>query len=128
MGSLGSKDSQSLQLTKRSNRSWREADVDDEDVLDPFAEIDDDFSGDADDLEANLLRDKRATLCASVADIIEVLQPGRGQEELKNACDELVSFECDEHVKLMNVQLGLFDSSRDLGLENHFVTSQGMLA
>jgi hypothetical protein len=59
--------------------------------LDPFAEIEGDFSGEADDLEANILRDKRATLCASVGRIIDILQPGKGMEDLKVACDELVS-------------------------------------
>jgi len=82
------KTQQTLQLTKRSNQSWGSEDV--EEKNDPFAEIEEDFSGDANDLEANLIRDKRATLCASVSNIVERLQPSKPLEDLKTACDELV--------------------------------------
>ncbi|KAK4686255.1 hypothetical protein P7C73_g3874, partial [Tremellales sp. Uapishka_1] len=100
---------QSLQLTRRSNKSWL-GDDDGEDG-DPFAEIDDDFDGE--DLEANLLRDKRATLWADVNRLVDLLQPSAGSQSLKGPCDEL---------------LELFENSPDMGVESHFVASQGMLA
>lgn len=80
---------QSLQLTRRSNRSWQ--DDDDDDDADPFAEIEDDFDT-ADDLEANLLRDKRATLCANVTKLVDQLEGGSNDmAALRKVCDELVS-------------------------------------
>jgi hypothetical protein len=45
-----------------------------------------------DDLEANLLRDKKATLCASVSDMVERLQGDR--DSLAYTCDELVRLPC----------------------------------
>ena len=76
-------------MTQRSNRSWS---MDDDDH-DPFAEIEDDFSAGEDDLEAQLLRDKRATLCSNVNRIIDVFEPSTPPAELQQACDELVSFQ-----------------------------------
>ncbi|KAL1412966.1 Protein kinase of the Mitotic Exit Network [Vanrija albida] len=102
---------QSLQLTRRSNRSWQ--DDDDDDDADPFAEIEDDFDT-ADDLEANLLRDKRATLCANVTKLVNQLEGGSNDmAALRKVCDEL---------------LGLFESAGDMGLETHFVSIHGLLA
>ncbi|WVR06241.1 hypothetical protein IAU60_003271 [Kwoniella sp. DSM 27419] len=101
---------QSLQLTRRSNRSW--ASEGDEEDLDPFAEIEDDF--DAESLEANLLRDKRATLCASVNKLVEGLLPTAASSSLRQACDELLSL--------------LENSPAEMGLEAHFVSQHGLLA
>ncbi|RXK41642.1 STE/STE11/CDC15 protein kinase [Tremella mesenterica] len=109
MGTRTKTGTQSLQLTKRSNRSWL-AEGDEE--TDPFAEFDDDF--DAEDLEANLLRDKRATLCAQVNKIVDVLVPQTPPTELKDACDELLAL--------------LENTPAELGLETHFVSTHGMLA
>jgi hypothetical protein len=75
-----------LQLTRRSNKSWL---GDEEEEHDPFAEIDDDFDGD--DLEANVLRDKKATLCASVTRLIGDLNSQTKTSTLTASCDELVS-------------------------------------
>lgn len=112
----------SLQLTRRSNRSWHEEE--EEDDVDPFAEFDDDF--DTDDLEANLLRDKKATLHATVAKIVDQLEVGTPQATLRSLADELVG--CMALV-LSNHQLSLFENTPpDLGLEAHFVTIHGMLA
>lgn len=83
----GTKATSSLQLTttKRSNKSWRSAGEED---LDPFAGLDDDFDM-SEDIEANLLRDKKATLYAAVGGLVERMQGER--EELSGICDELVS-------------------------------------
>ncbi|OCF43911.1 STE/STE11/CDC15 protein kinase [Kwoniella heveanensis CBS 569] len=106
----GSRQAQSLQLTRRSNKSWI-SDGDDED-LDPFAEIDDDF--DTEDLEANLLRDKRATLCANVNKLVDGLVPHASHGNLKDGCDELLSL--------------LENTPPEMGLEAHFVSQHGLLA
>ncbi|WVQ96827.1 hypothetical protein IAU59_003934 [Kwoniella sp. CBS 9459] len=107
----GSKSTQSLQLTtRRSNKSWI-SDGDEED-LDPFAEIDDDF--DTEDLEANLLRDKRATLCANVNKLVDGLVPHASPGNLKDGCDELLSL--------------LENTPPEMGLEAHFVSQHGLLA
>ncbi|GFZ45328.1 non-specific serine/threonine protein kinase [Saitozyma sp. JCM 24511] len=110
---IGSRSTTSLQLTRRSNRSW----LGDEegDQSDPFAEIDDELEFGADDIAANLLRDKRATLCASVSRLIEKLDPTAGTAGggLRETCDEL---------------LGMLEGSPEMGLESHFVASHGMLA
>ena len=74
-------------MTKRPNQSWS---ADDEDH-DPFAEIEDDFSAGEDDLEAQLLRDKRATLSASVNRLVDTFEPNTASTGLQDACDELVS-------------------------------------
>jgi hypothetical protein len=109
----GSRSTTSLQLTRRSNRSW----LGDEegDQSDPFAEIDDELEFGSDDIDANLLRDKRATLCASVSRLIEKLDPVAGMAGggLRETCDEL---------------LGMLEGSPEMGLESHFVASHGMLA
>ncbi|WVF69329.1 hypothetical protein IAT40_004105 [Kwoniella sp. CBS 6097] len=106
----GSKPVQSLHLTRRSNKSWV-SDGDDED-LDPFAEIDDDF--DTEDLEANLLRDKRATLCANVNKLVDGLVPHAQPSSLKDGCDELLSL--------------LENTPPEMGLGAHFVSQHGLLA
>ncbi|KAK8858460.1 hypothetical protein IAR55_002687 [Kwoniella newhampshirensis] len=100
----------SLQLTRRANTSWQGSDGDD-DAADPFAEIDDDF--DTEDLEANLLRDKRATLFASVNKLIDGLGVSMPAATLRANCDEL---------------LVLLDNTPEMGLEAHFVAQHGMLA
>ena len=76
-----------LQLTRQSNKSWRSSGDDD---IDPFAGLEEEFEM-ANDLEANLMRDKKATLCASVSGMVEKLQSDRGA--LLDACDELVSYQ-----------------------------------
>jgi len=77
----------SLQLTRRSNRSWQEDEEPDE--QDPFAEFDDDF--DLDDLEANLHHNKKAALWAAVEKIVDQMQVGTSMSTLRAVCDELVS-------------------------------------
>jgi hypothetical protein len=79
---------QSLQIPKRNTETWSS---DQDELADPFAEIDDDFSLGEDDLESQLLRDKRATLCSSVGRIVDLLEPSTPSNQLKEACDELVS-------------------------------------
>lgn len=96
---------QSLQLTRRSNHSWKEV----EEEQDPFAEFDDDFATSS--LEDNLLQTKRAALHASVSDIIARLEIGGAP--VREAADEL---------------LNLFETSPDdMGLEHYFVVNHGML-
>nr|ODO01011.1 STE/STE11/CDC15 protein kinase [Cryptococcus depauperatus CBS 7855] len=98
----------SLQLTQRSSSSFPDSDSE----MDPFAEIDDNF--DAEDLEANLLRDKRATLGANISRLIEGLSPHTSAVELRAICDEL---------------LGLLENTTpEMGLESHFVSQHGMMA
>jgi hypothetical protein len=109
----GTRSTHSLQLTRRSNQSW--LGDEDADLSDPFAEIDDDFDF-GEDIEANLLRDKRATLCANVSRLIEKLEPGAGAAgfpALRETCDEL---------------LALLENSPEMGLEGHFVAGHGMMA
>ena len=106
----GTLNRESLQLTRRSNRSWTS---EQDEAHDPFAEIDEDFSLGEDDLEAQLLRDKRATMCANVTRIVDQLEPTTASSILKHACDELLT---------------MFENSPDMGLDAHFVTSHGMLA
>lgn len=83
----GSTSTRSLQLTKRGNRSW--SGLDDADEPDPFADMEDDFS--AEDLDANVLRDKKATLCANIDKLIDGLVPKTSMSELRQTSDELVS-------------------------------------
>ncbi|WWD04732.1 hypothetical protein V865_002803 [Kwoniella europaea PYCC6329] len=101
---------QSLQLTRRSNVSWVSDEADEE--QDPFAEIEDDFV--TEDLEAILLRDKRATLHANINKLVEGLTPTTPHGSLKEGCDELLSL--------------LENTSPEMGLEAHFVAQHGMLA
>lgn len=63
--------------------------MDDADEPDPFADMEDDFS--AEDLDANVLRDKKATLCANIDKLIDGLVPKTSMTELRQTCDELVS-------------------------------------
>ncbi|WRT67650.1 uncharacterized protein IL334_004622 [Kwoniella shivajii] len=100
----------SLQLTRRSNISWESDELDDD--QDPFAEIEDDFV--TEDLEAILLRDKRATLCSNVNKLVAGLTPNTPHMVLKQGCDELLSL--------------LENTPREMGLEAHFVAQHGMLA
>ncbi|WWC88803.1 uncharacterized protein L201_003716 [Kwoniella dendrophila CBS 6074] len=102
--------SHSLQLTRRSNVSWASDEADED--HDPFAEIEDDFV--AEDLEAILLRDKRATLHANVNKLIESLTPSTPQGVLKNNCEELLAL--------------LETTASEMALEAHFVSQHGMLA
>lgn len=97
---------QSLQLTRRSNHSWKDQ-VEEE--QDPFAEFDDDFATNS--LEDNLLQTKRAALHTSVSDIIARLEAGGAP--VCEAADELLT---------------LFETSPDdMGLEHYFVVNHGML-
>ncbi|WWD18350.1 hypothetical protein CI109_102800 [Kwoniella shandongensis] len=100
----------SLQLTRRANTSWQGSDGED-DAADPFAEIEDDF--DTEDLEANLLRDKRATLFATVNKLIDRLGVGTPSEILRASCDEL---------------LALLENTPEMGVESQFVAQHGMIA
>lgn len=120
------KSASTLQLTKRSNKSWRSAG---EEELDPFAGLDDEFDM-SEDLEANLLRDKKATLCTAVGALVETIQ---GNRDLGPACEELVSCSFEPLKRLVRSrkliwQVGLFQQAPDLGLEKHFVSIHGMLA
>ncbi|WWC70634.1 uncharacterized protein I206_104585 [Kwoniella pini CBS 10737] len=108
--SVSSLRSQSLQLTRRSNASWASEEVDED--ADPFAEIEDDFV--TEDLEAILLRDKRATLCANVNKLVEGLTPNASHSALKEGCDELLAL--------------LENTPTEMGMEAHFVAQHGMLA
>ncbi len=129
MGIPGAQSTKSLQLTRRSSKSWL---GDDEgDSYDPFVDIGDDFSGDADDLQANLIRDKRATLFANINRIIDLLQPSTPSAILIAACDELVGLTEERLILPLTrgcEQLGMLESTSDMGLDSHFVTSHGMLA
>jgi hypothetical protein len=80
--------------------------------MDPFAEIDDSF--DVEDFETKLFRDKKATQCAHIDKLVDLLVPSAPSAALQTTCDEL---------------LALFDdASEQLGLESHFVSSHGLLA
>ena len=125
MFATGLKQSQSLQLTKRSNHSW----MTEEDEMDPFAEIDEDFSVGEDDLEQQLLRDKKATLCEAINRIIDVLEPSTSPTDLRTACDDLVSsVKGLDNPQLMLEQLGMLENTPDFGLVAHFLSSHGMMA
>lgn len=76
----------SLQLTRRSNRSWQE---DDDEGVDPFAELEDDFATDS--YEENLRRDRRAAKQASVERLIARLDVNLQPGPLKEVSEELVS-------------------------------------
>lgn len=76
-----------LQLNKQNSRSWRSSGEEEE--MDPFAGLEEEFEF-VDDIEANLLRDKKATLCASVSGLVERVQSDRSA--LGDTCDELVSY------------------------------------
>lgn len=113
----------SLQLTRRSNRSWQE---EDEEEADPFAEFDD---FELDDLEANLHHNKKAALWSSVEKFVDQLQVGTSMATLKAVCDELVSEPLGEAHQMLTFQLNMFETSPpDMGLERHFVQVHGMLA
>ncbi|WVQ72942.1 hypothetical protein IAR50_002504 [Cryptococcus sp. DSM 104548] len=82
---------------------------------DPFAEIDDDFeNAGEDDMEANVVRDKRATLMAAVGRLIDGLDPHKSSSELREVCDELLNL--------------IENTTPEMGLESHFVTQHGMMA
>ncbi|ODN75633.1 STE/STE11/CDC15 protein kinase [Cryptococcus wingfieldii CBS 7118] len=82
---------------------------------DPFAEIDDDFENvGEDDMEANVVRDKRATLMAAVGRLIDGLDPHKSAFELKGVCDELLDL--------------MENTTPEMGLESHFVAHHGMMA
>jgi hypothetical protein len=84
---LGGQVAKKLQLTKRSQAA--PFDDDDEAIeLDPFAEIDDSF--DVEDFETKLLRDKKATQCAHVDELVNQLGPQAPSATLQSTCDELV--------------------------------------
>lgn len=113
-GAIISKDGghalQSLQLTSRSNRSWKEED--DESTVDPFAELEDDFGTNS--LEENLRRDKKATVLASIDRIIDQLVPTLHPATLQSLCTEL---------------LGLMETATpDMQVERYFSQSRGVLA
>ena len=127
---IDSRVTQSLQLTRRSNKLGHLGDEEDDDSHDPFAEIGDDFNGDADDLETNLLRDKWATICANISRLVDLLQPSTSATSLIVACDDLVSFltRKGRNILIRDGKLAMLKGSPDLGLESHFVSCHGMLA
>ena len=55
---------------------------------DIFADIVDDFV--EDDLESNLVRDKFARLCSTVADLVDKLKPDAPDYALRECCDQIV--------------------------------------
>jgi hypothetical protein len=59
-------------------------------VVDPLAQIDEGFA--EDDLETNLQRDKNARLCNTVNQLIDELTPSSADFQLRDACDQLVSY------------------------------------
>ena len=91
--------------------------------MDPFAGLEEEFEF-VDDIEANLLRDKKATLCASVTGLVERVQSDRSA--LGDTCDELVSY--TSRAEQLTGQMRLFEEGQIDGLERHFVASHGMLA
>ncbi|BEI80759.1 hypothetical protein CcaverHIS002_0112880 [Cutaneotrichosporon cavernicola] len=99
----------SLQLTRRSNRSWVD---EDEEGVDPFAELEDDFATDS--YEENLRRDRRAAKQASVERLIVRLETSIPAAQLKEVSEELLST--------------LENAPPDMQLERHFVQNRGMLA
>lgn len=108
----------SLQLTRRSNRSWKEEEEED---VDPFAEFDDEF--DLDDLEANLHHNKKAALWEEVERLVDQMQAN--SQALCDVCDQLVSEPSDE----LTLKLRMFENTpADMGIERHFVQIHGMLA
>lgn len=72
--------------TRRSDRSWQ--DEDEDDSLDPFAEMEDTFE--QNDVGTNLMRDKQAMLSSTVNDAIEQLHPDATNEVLAAAGEDLV--------------------------------------
>jgi hypothetical protein len=83
----GGKQFKGLQLTKRSYTP--SFDDDEATEMDPFAEIDDSF--DVEDFETKLLRDKKATQCAHIDKLVDLLVPSAPSAALQTTCDELVS-------------------------------------
>lgn len=78
-------DTLSLRLTSRTNRSWQ--DPNSLEDIDPFASMDDELDVE-EDIEAQLLRDRKATLQADVTRLVEKLAPGAA--DLGQTCDEIV--------------------------------------
>lgn len=77
----------SLQLTRRSNRSWGD---EEEEEVDPFAELEDDFATDS--YEENLRRDRRAAKQASVERLVARLEGHLPPPQLREVSEELVSY------------------------------------
>ncbi len=73
--------------TRRSDRSWH--DEDEDDSLDPFAEMEDTFE--ENDVETNLIRDKQAMLSSTINEAIEQLRPDANEDALTEAGENLVS-------------------------------------
>lgn len=64
---------------------------DEEDMLDPFAEIEDEFDT-AEDLEKKLMRDKKVMMQGKVSKLVdELMVGGVGGGGLRGVCDDLVS-------------------------------------
>lgn len=61
------------------------------DSHDPFADFEEDLAFEKEDIEVKVLRDKKATLCANVDRIVDLLEPTTSLITLKNACEDLVS-------------------------------------
>lgn len=87
---------------------------DEEDMLDPFAEIEDEFDT-AEDLEKKLMRDKKVMMQGKVSKLVdELMIGGVGGGGLRGVCDDLFGI--------------LENSSPEMGLEAHFVAQHGLIA
>ncbi|OXG28291.1 STE-group protein kinase [Cryptococcus neoformans Ze90-1] len=89
-------------------------DSDEDDMIDPFAEIEDEFDT-AEDLEKKLMRDKKVMMQGKVSKLVdELMVGGVGGGGLRGVCDDLFGI--------------LENSSPEMGLEAHFVAQHGLIA
>lgn len=89
-------------------------DSDEEDMSDPFAEIEDEFDT-AEDLEKKLMRDKKVMMQGKVSKLVdELMIGGAAGGGLRMVCDDLLDI--------------LGNSPPEMGLEAHFVAQHGLIA
>nr|KIR47073.1 STE/STE11/CDC15 protein kinase [Cryptococcus bacillisporus CA1280] len=89
-------------------------DSDEEDMSDPFAEIEDEFDT-AEDLEKKLMRDKKVMMQGKVSKLVdELMIGGAAGGGLRMVCDDLLDI--------------LGNSPPNMGLEAHFVAQHGLIA
>nr|KIR86181.1 STE/STE11/CDC15 protein kinase [Cryptococcus tetragattii IND107] len=89
-------------------------DSDEEDMSDPFAEIEDEFDT-AEDLEKKLMRDKKVMMQGKVGKLVdELMIGGAAAGGLRMVCDDLLDI--------------LGNSPPEMGLEAHFVAQHGLIA
>ncbi|WVO23738.1 uncharacterized protein IAS62_005094 [Cryptococcus decagattii] len=89
-------------------------DSDEEDISDPFAEIEDEFDT-AEDLEKKLMRDKKVMMQGKVSKLVdELMIGGAGGGGLRMVCDDLLDI--------------LGNSPPNMGLDAHFVAQHGLIA